>query len=193
MQEMFGVHEPDYGHLVDDMFVADGQTVPHATYMQPRVEPEIAFVLDAPIKGPGVTVADVLRATAFVLPAIEIIDTRFSTWKIQLADTIADNASSAGVVLGSRPTAPGAVDLKTVGGVLRRNGEILETGAGGAVLGHPAIAVAWLANTLAGFAIELEPGHVIVPGSFTRAIDVFPGDQINVDIERLGSVSVGFG
>lgn len=192
MQEMFGVDQPDYGHLLDDMFVDDGATVPHALYLQPKVEPEIAFVLKAALKGPGVSPADVLQATASVVPALEIIDTRYSHWKMTLADTIADNASSAGVVLGGRWSPLFGLDLKTTGGVLRLNGDIIETGAGGAVLGHPAAAVAWLANTLGRFGVGFEPGHVILPGSITRAIEVVPGDVVEAEFDRLGAVSVRF-
>ena len=191
MQEMLGVSQPDYGHLLDDMFVADGGTTADR-YCAPRVEPEVAFVLDAPLHGAGCTVADVLRATAFVVPALEIIDSRIADWRITLADTIADNASSAGVVLGARTTAVDGLDLATLGVVLRRNGEIVETGAAGAVLGNPVLAVAWLAKTLHGLGVGLEAGHVVLPGSCTRAIEVGPGDVVRADFDVLGGVSVRF-
>jgi 2-keto-4-pentenoate hydratase len=192
MQQMFGVDEPDYGHLLDDMFVFEGAEIPAADMCFPRVEVEVAFVLGARLAGPGVSAADVLRATDFVLPAIEVIDSRIANWKIKLPDTIADNASSARVVLGASPTRLTDIDVRTIGAVLRRNGEIVETGAAGAVLGNPVTAVAWLANKVASFGVTLEPGHVVMPGSCTRAVDVAAGDTIRADFDRLGYVTVTF-
>ncbi len=192
MQQMLGVDEPDYGHLFADMFVSEGSVLAAADFCAPKVEIEVAFVLDDTLKGPGVSVADVLRATAFVLPAIEIIDSRVRDWKITLPDTIADNASSARVVLGGNATPPEATDLRLLGCTLRRNGEIVETGASGAALGNPATAVAWLANKLGQFGLTLDAGHVVMPGACTRAIDVGAGDTIRGDFDVLGSVSVGF-
>lgn len=192
MQQMIGVDEPDYGHLLDDMFVFETATVDTSTLCYPRVEFEVAFVLGAPLPAPGCTVADVLRATAYVAPAIEIIDSRVRDWKIKLADTIADNASSCRVVLGARATSVVGLDLRTIGAVARRNGVIVATGAAGAVLGNPAIAVAWLANKVHDFGVKLEAGHVVLPGSCTRAIDVAAGDTIRCDFDVLGSVSVRF-
>ena len=192
MQAMMGVDEPDYGHLLDDMFFFEGDAVPAGRYLYPRVEVEVGFVLGASLSGPACTVADVLAATEFVCPAIEIIDSRIRDWKIRIADTIADNASSAGVVLGGRRTPLAGVDLRTIGAVLRRNGEIVQTGAAGAVLGNPATAVAWLANTVHRFGVCLEAGHVVLPGSCTRAVDVRPGDVVRADFDLLGPVSVRF-
>jgi 2-keto-4-pentenoate hydratase len=192
MQTMMGVDEPDYGHLLDDMFCFEGDAVPAGRYLYPRVEVEVGFVLGAPLSGPACTVADVLAATAFVCPAIEIIDSRIRDWKIGIADTIADNASSAGVVLGGRRTPLAGVDLRTIGAVLRRNGEVVQTGAAGAVLGNPATAVAWLANTVHRFGVSLDAGHVILPGSCTRAVDVRPGDVVRADFDVLGPVSIRF-
>ncbi len=192
MQEMMEVTEPDYGHLLDDMFVMDASAMAIAELCVPRVEFEVAFVLGAPLPAPGCSVADVLRATEFLLPAIEIIDSRQSDWKIKLADTIADNASSARVVLGAHATAPVGVDLSTIGAVARKNGDIVATGAAGAVLGNPANAVAWLANKVHAYGVTLEAGHVILPGSCTRAIDVVAGDTVTCDFDVLGHVSVTF-
>lgn len=193
MQQMLGVDEPDYGHLLDDMFVFEGESVPTSRYCAPRVEIEVAFVLGAPLAGPGCSVADVLRATAFVCPSIEIIDSRIADWKIKLADTIADNASSAGVVLGGKATPVDAVDLRTIGAVMRKNGVVVETGASGAVLGNPATAVAWLANKVHQFGVRLEAGHVVLPGSCTRMVPVAAGDVIRAEFDVLGHVSVAFG
>jgi 2-keto-4-pentenoate hydratase len=192
MQAMLGVDEPDYGHLLDDMFCFEASTIDIERFIQPRVEIEVAFVLGAPLKGPGLSVADVLRATDCVLPAIEIVDSRVRDWKIRLPDTVADNASSGALVLGGDPTRLTDVDVRSVGAVLRANGEIRETGAGGAVLGNPATAVAWLANKVAQFGVALEPGHVVLPGSCTRMIPVAAGDTVRADFDGLGHVSVTF-
>lgn len=193
MREALGIDEPDYGHLLDDMFVPDGGSVPAGRYLAPRVEVEVAFVLRAPLRGPGVTVADVLEATDHLLPSIEIIDSRIADWRIGLADTVADNASSAGVVLGSTRTPVDAVDTAGIGAVLTV-GDLTETGHSSAVLGDPAAAVAWLANTLAALdgAAGLEAGHVVLPGSCTRAMPVTPGTSVRGDFDVLGSVSVTF-
>jgi 2-keto-4-pentenoate hydratase len=192
MQQMMGVDEPDYGHLLDDMFVFESDAVETTRLCRPRVEVEVAFVLGAPLAGPGCTVADVLAATAFVVPAIEIIDSRIRDWKISLPDTVADNASSGRVVLGGRRTSVADLDLRTIGAVLRRNSEIVETGAAGAVLGNPATAVAWLANKVHTFGVVLDVGPVVMPGSCTRAVDVSPDDVIRADFDQLGHVTVSF-
>ena len=192
MQQMLGVHEPDYGHLLDDMFVDEGSSIPASRFCQPRAEIEVAFVLGARLEGPGVTVADVVRATDYVLPSIEIVDSRLADWKIKIQDTIADNASSAALVLGGRPTKLTDVDPALIGATLRKNGEIVETGCSGAVLGNPVIAVAWLANKVAQFGVALEPGNVIMPGSCTRMIPVAAGDHVRADFDGLGHVAVRF-
>ena len=192
MQKMFGVNEPDFGHLFDDMMIANGGECPVESLMLPRVEPEIAFVLARELRGPGVTREEVLAAAEFVTPALEIIDTRIRDWKITLADTIADNASSARVVLGDHKTKPTALDLATVAMTLQKNGAVVEQGVGSAVLGHPAEPVAWLANKLAEFGESLATGSVIIPGALCRAVDVTAGDSIEANFEGLGSVSVRF-
>ena len=192
MQQMMGVDEPDYGHLLHDMFVFEDSDVVTSNYCFPRVEVEVAFVLGRALEGPACTVADVLRATEYVVPAIELIDSRIRDWRITLPDTIADNASSAGVVLGGNPRRLTQLDVRMVAAVLRRNGRIAETGVSGAVLGNPATAVAWLANKVHSFGVTLEAGHVILPGSCTRAIDVVPGDNIRADFADLGHVAVSF-
>ena len=192
MQKMMGVDEPDYGHLLSDMFVFENESVSTTTLCQPRVEFEVAFVLSDSLPTHGCTVADVLRSTAFVCPSIEIIDSRIEGWNITLCDTIADNASSARVVLGGRLMPPADIDLRLIGVVVSRNGEIIDTGASGAVLGNPATAVAWLANKLGTFGVRLEAGQVIMPGSCTRAHDVAPGDSIIAEFAHLGAVSVRF-
>ncbi|MFN8020131.1 MAG: 2-keto-4-pentenoate hydratase [Acidimicrobiales bacterium] len=192
MQNMLGVHEPDYGHLLDDMFVDEGASIPMSRFCQPRAEIEVAFVLGQRLQGPGVTVADVVRATDYVLPSIEIVDSRVTDWKIKIQDTVADNASSAALVLGGRPTRLADVDPALIGATLRKNGEVVETGCSGAVLGNPVIAVAWLANKVARFGVTLEPGHVIMPGSCTRMVPIAAGDHIRADFDVLGHVAVRF-
>ena len=192
MQQMLGVTEPDYGHLLDDMFVFENSTVAVDRYIYPRIEVEVGFVLGERLTGPSCTITDVLRATEFVVPCFELIDTRCKDWKIKLCDTIADNASSAGIVIGGKATPVAGLDLRTHGTVLRRNGEIIDTGASGAVLGNPATAVAWLANQVHSFGVTLEPGHVILPGSCTKAHDVKAGDTVRADFDILGSVTVSF-
>ncbi|WP_216217226.1 2-keto-4-pentenoate hydratase [Amycolatopsis aidingensis] len=192
MQQQMGVDQPDYGHLLAGMFHLEHQPIRTAGFLQPRIEPEIAFVLGRPLAGPGVTVADAVRAVDFVLPALEIVDSRIRDWRISIVDTIADNASSGGVVLGSKPTPLTAVDLRLAGCTLHSGGELVATGAGAAVLGSPVNALVWLANTVGPLGVELEPGHVVLPGSMTRAIPVRPGDAVVASIAELGSVTAVF-
>jgi 2-keto-4-pentenoate hydratase len=192
MQQMLGVHEPDYGHLTDDLFVYEQEAVPMSRFCSPRAEIEVGFVLGRTLEGPGVTVADVIRATECLLPAIEIVDSRVSDWKIKIQDTIADNASCGGVVLGSRPTRLADVDPALIGAALSRNGEVIETGCSGAVLGNPVNAVAWVANKVAQFGVSLEAGSVVIPGSCTRMVPIAPGDVIRADFDVLGHVAVRF-
>lgn len=192
MQEQFSVDEPDYGHLLSDMFVLEGMTISASELCSPRVEPEVAFVLKQGLTGPGITVADVVRATDFILPAIEVIDSRITDWRITLPDTVADNASSARVVLGARPVPPSRLDLRLIGSVLWKKGKVEETGISGAVLGNPVSAVCWLANKLASFEMGLEAGQVVMPGSCTRAVAVGPGDHVRAEFDGLGFVSVRF-
>jgi 2-keto-4-pentenoate hydratase len=190
MQQMMGVDEPDYGHLLDDMQLSG--TADASAYLYPRVEVEIAFLLSQDLPGEGCTVEDVLRATEFVAPAIELIDSRIIDWRIGLQDTIADNASSAGFVLGQERVRPSELDLRTVAATLRRNGEVVAEGRGDAVLGDPAIAVAWLAEKVAGFGVRLLAGDIVLPGSCTRAIDARPGDEFHAEFAGLGSVDLKF-
>lgn len=192
MQRQLGVDQPDYGHLLDKMFLAQQEPIPPGRFLQPRVEPEIAFVLRKPLVGPGVTAAEAIAAVDFVLPALEIIDSRIADWKITLADTIADNASSGGVVLGDRPAPLAAVDLSLVGCLLRRDAEIVGTGAGGAVLGSPVNALVWLANTLAAQGTGLEAGHVVLSGSVTAAVAARAGSVFSATFAGLGTVTASF-
>jgi 2-oxo-hept-3-ene-1,7-dioate hydratase len=191
MQRSSQIEEPDYGHLLDDMLLADGARVMHANYCIPRVEIELAFVLGKPLRGPGVIVTDVLRATEYVTPALEIVDARVQNPR-KIFDTIADNGAAAGIVLGGRPVAPLEVDLRWVGGILYVNGEIEETGLAAGVLGHPANGVVWLANKLAEHGVGLEAGHIVLAGSFTRVVFAKKGDTMHGDFGQLGAVAVQF-
>lgn len=192
MQDLLGVHEPDYGHLLDDMLLMEGQPCPRAELLLPKVEGEVAFVLKSRLAGPAVNVADVLRATEGVMAALEIVDTRIKDWKIKLPDTVADNASSARFVVGSRLVPAGEVDLRRVGMYLEKNGQVVNSGAGVAVWGHPASAVAWLANKLGELGAALEPGEIVLSGAVTAAVDVQAGDVVEAHFDRLGSVGVRF-
>jgi 2-oxopent-4-enoate hydratase len=188
MQEMLGVDEPDYGHLYADRVHETGTTIDPSALIAPRIEPEIAFVLGSELSGPGVTAEDVLAATDHVVPALEVIDSRIADWKIKLVDTIADNASCASVVLGDLRTAPADVELAAATVELRVDGETVQQGTGAAVLGHPARAIAWLANALGRFGVGLEAGHVVMPGSLTAAISLEPATVVTADFGVLGEV-----
>jgi 2-keto-4-pentenoate hydratase len=192
MQQQLGVDQLDYGHLLTDMVHAADAPIRTAAFRQPRAEPEVALVLDRDLRGPGLSVADLLGATGYALAAIEIIDSRISDWRIGLADTIADNASSGGFVLGGRPTPVSGLDLSLLGCVLRRNGRIQHTGAGAAVMGSPLHAATWLANTLTARGAELAAGHVILTGSLTAAVAVQAGDTVTAAFDHLGTVTAVF-
>jgi 2-keto-4-pentenoate hydratase len=192
MRRQMGVEESDFGHLMDTMFHADAMPIDLSRYLQPRIEPEIAFVLGRDLAGPGVTAADAIRAVDFVLPALELIDSRIREWKITLPDTVADNASCGGVILGSTPAKLAGLDLSAVGCLLARDGRLADTGAGGAVLGNPLNALIWLANTLAAHEVTLRAGHVILPGSITASIPVLAGQTVTATFTGLGQVTASF-
>lgn len=191
MQASSQIDEPDYGHLLDTMVLNDGAKVRYEDYCVPRVEPELTFILKEPLKGPGIGLVDVLRATEWVVPSIEIIDARVQNPR-KITDTVADNGAAAGIVLGGRPVRPTDVDLRWVGAVFYRNSEIEETGLAAGVLGHPAMAIAWLANKVGRFGTVLEPGHLMLSGSFTRPVFAAKGDTLHADFGPLGSVAVQF-
>jgi len=192
MQEMMGVDEPDYGHLLSDMEVSADRPVSVGRYCMPRVEVEVAFILGESLPGEGCTEDDVLNATAFVAPSIELIDSRIENWNIRIGDTIADNASSAGYILGPERVKPDELDLLTIDARLRCNGEQVAAGRSDAVLGNPVTAVAWLARKVASFGVTLEAGHVILPGSVHRAVDAHAGDQFEAEFDGLGTVRLTF-
>ena len=197
MQQMMGVDEPDYGHLLDEMQVFEDVPVKAGRYLYPRVEVEVGFILAADLPGEGCTEEDVLAATEYIVPSLELIDSRITDWRIKLADTIADNASSAGVILGAERKTPAelaaaGVDLSDIDAVLFEGGEEVARGNTSAVLGNPTACVAWLARKVAGFGVQLEAGHLIIPGSCTRAIDARPGAQFRAEFAGLGTVTASF-
>jgi 2-keto-4-pentenoate hydratase len=192
MQKMMGVDEPDYGHLLADMEVFEDVPVDTSKFLFPRVEVEVGFILAEDLPGAGCTEDDVLAATAAYAPSIELIDTRIRDWKIALCDTIADNASSAGWVLGPQRVSPKDIDIKTIDAVLTRNGEVVAEGRSDAVLGNPVTAVAWLARKVDSFGVRLKAGDIVLPGSCTRAIDARPGDKFVADFAGLGPVRLSF-
>ena len=195
VQAQLGVSDPDYGTLLDMMEIVDGGEVDAGEFIAPRVELEIAFVLAEPLAGPGVSAEDVRRATGTIAPAIELVDSRISDWRIRLADTVADAASSAAYVLGApaRPLGPdGIADVADIAAELYRGGELIEQGHSSAVLSDPCASVAWLANALGRFGGSLEAGDVILSGACTRMVPVGPGDRFRGVLAGLGEVSVGF-
>ncbi|KUI41311.1 2-keto-4-pentenoate hydratase [Mycobacterium sp. IS-1590] len=192
MQQMMNVDEPDYGHLLDEMAVHEDQPVKSANYLYPRVEVEVGFILADDLPGEGCTEDDVLAATAAFAPAIELIDTRITDWKIKLCDTIADNASSAGWVLGENRVSPKDIDVTAIDAVLTRNGEVVAKGRSDAVLGNPVTAVAWLARKVDSFGVRLKAGDIVLPGSCTKAFDATPGAEYVADFAGLGSVHLSF-
>ncbi|MGN6609919.1 MAG: 2-keto-4-pentenoate hydratase [Jatrophihabitans sp.] len=189
MQRQLGVDQPDFGHLFADMCFAENAPILADRFLQSRVEPEVAFVLKGDLAGPGVTVAQAIAAVDHVLPALEVIDSRIADWQIGIVDTIADNASSGGYVLGSRPVALADVDLRTGGCVLVRNGQVAGTGAGGAVLGSPVNSLVWLANLLGERGESLHAGQVVLPGSITASVPFGPGDVVTATFAGVGTVT----
>ncbi len=192
VQNWLGVSEPDFGGLLDDMAVPDGGTADISKLLQPRVEGEIAFVLKKCLVGPGITAAQVIAATECVIPAIEVVDSRIRDWKFKIQDTIADNASSGMFVLGSQPAKLRDIDLRAIGMTLRKNGEVVATGAGAACLGSPVNAVVWLANKLGELGTQLNTGQVILSGALGPVSPVAAGDHVSVNIGRMAAVSARF-
>lgn len=198
MQYAVGISEPDYGVLLDDMFYQDGAEIPTERFISTRIEAELAFVLKSRLEGPNCTIFDVLNATDYVTPALEILDTRIervdpntgSTRKV--FDTISDNAANAALVLGGRPFKPQDIDMRWISAICMRNGQIEETGVAAGVLNNPAYGVAWLANRLAPHGVCLEPGQVILSGSFIRPVDARKGDTFTADYGPFGTVSCYF-
>ncbi|KZL93617.1 2-keto-4-pentenoate hydratase [Clostridium magnum] len=192
MQQMLGVPEPDYGHILDNMVGEEEVPIKISSFLKPKIEAEIGFILKDELKGPGVTVAQVLQATEGVMPVFEIVDSRVKDWKIKIQDTVADNASSAMIVLGSNLVSVKDLDLKHIGMVLEKNGKVIDTAAGAEVLGNPAIAVAWLANKLGEYGISLKPGEIILSGSLTKAYEFDEKCVFTATFDRLGRVKAVF-
>lgn len=198
MQLSSQITEPDFGTLLDDMFFPEGSDIPTQRFIAPRVEVELAFILGRRLQGPKVTIFDVLAATDYVTPALEIIDARIEQFDREtkvprkVFDTISDNAANAGIITGGRPVKPDAVDLRWCGALLYKNGVIEETGLAAGVLNHPATGVAWLANKLAPFGEYLEAGEVVLGGSFTRPTPAVAGDTFHADYGPLGNVAFRF-
>ena len=192
VMQWLNVDQPDFGVLFDDMAVFDGGCVSENHLLQPKIETEIAFVLGHDLEGPGVTAADVVRATDHIMPCLEIVDSRIRDWKITIQDTVADNASSAKFVLGGACAKIAEVDLELCGMSLKKNGRVVSTGAGAACLGNPINAVVWLANTLGRLGTPLRAGNVILSGALGPVVEVFPGDFIEGAVSGLGRARVRF-
>ena len=192
MQEQLGVNEPDYGFILDTMVVPSGAVLSRSAFLLPRVEPEIAFWLGQDVCGPGVTAEQVLAATEGVSAALELVDSRIENWRIKLVDTIADNASSARLIVSQQRVSPHELDLAAEAVELFCDGERGGAGTGAAVLGHPAIAAAWLTNKLAEFGVSLLKGQVVLPGAMCAAVSVAPGKTYRAVYSHLGEVSISF-
>ncbi len=192
MQEQLGVNEPDYGFILDTMVVPSGSVLPRAAFLLPRIEPEIAFWLAEDLSGPGVTAEQVLAATQGVSAALELVDSRIENWRIKLVDTIADNASSARLIVSKQRLSPQELDLASEGVELWCDDELVGSGTGAAVLGHPAIAAAWLVNKLAEFGVSLLKGQVVLPGAMCASVSVTAGKTYRAVYPKLGEVSIKF-
>ena len=198
MQQQMQIDEPDFGALLSYMVINDGDSLKRADYCDPKIEVELAFVLNRPLEGERLTIVDVIAATNYVVPALELIDAR--SFRVDpdtklprtIVDTIADNAADAGIVLGGRPMRPADVDLRWAGSILHRNGVVEETGLAAGVLNHPAQGIAWLARRLAPHGQAIEAGEILLSGSFTRAVAARSGDTFTADYGPLGTVSVHF-
>jgi 2-oxopent-4-enoate/cis-2-oxohex-4-enoate hydratase len=192
VMEMLKVGQPDFGQMTSGMVFNEGEPIAADSMIAPRGEAEVAFVLNRDLEGPGVTAADVLRATDFVVPCFEIVDSRIKDWRIKIQDTVADNASCGVLTLGGVRKSPRQLDLALAGMVLEKNGEVVSTSTGAAVQGSPANAVAWLANTLGRLGIGLNAGEVILSGSQSPLVDVAAGDNLVCSVGGLGGTSVRF-
>jgi 2-oxo-hept-3-ene-1,7-dioate hydratase len=191
MQMASKITEPDYGHLLDSMMYCDGAQIRASTFLKPRLEVELAFVMGSDLEGPGIQIYDVMRATEYVVPALEIIDYRTEVPRA-ITDTIADNAASGGVIIGGRMIRPFDIDVRWVAATLAKNGIIEESGVSAAIMGHPAAGIAWLVNKLAVVGAKLEKGQIVLAGSFTRPVGISAGDVIHADYGPLGAIGAAF-
>ncbi len=192
MQEMFQVDTPDFGHILNSMVFDNGSVVSMSNFISPKVEFEIAFILKEDLKGPNVTAEQVLQATEAIVPAIEIIDSRITDWKFRFEDTVADNGSSAGAILGVKKSKPTMEELASIQMTAKKNDEIFDTGMSSAVMENPAKAVAWLANMLESYDITLKAGQFILSGAITAAVPFEPGDVFDIDFGSYGQVNIAF-
>lgn len=191
MQMASKISEPDYGRILDDALYNDGAQIEAGTFIKPRLEVELAFIMGADLSGPGCRIYDVMRATECVVPALEIIDYRTEVPRA-IVDTIADNAAFGAIVVGGRTIRPFDVDVRWIGATLSRNGIIEESGVSAAIMGHPAAGIAWLVNKLHDVGAGLKKGQIVLGGSFTRPVDVSRGDVIHADYGPLGAIAVSF-
>ena len=192
VMDMLKVNQPDFGQLLSNMVYNEGEPIVASSMIAPKAEAEVAFILKNDLMGPGVTAADVLRATDCVVPCFEIVDSRIKDWKIKIQDTVADNASCGVFVIGKQHTDPASLDLAAAAMEMRRNGQPAGSGLGSAVQGHPAEAVAWLANTLGAFGIPFKAGEVILSGSLAPLVPAAAGDRFDMVIEGMGTCSIQF-
>jgi len=192
VMNLLGVHQPDFGYLLDGMVYNEGESIEMSSLIQPKAEGEIAFLLKKDLQGPGVTAADVLAATEGVMACFEIVDSRITDWKIKIQDTVADNASCGVFVLGEQLVDISNIDLGLCGMVLEKNGEIVVTGAGAATMGHPVNAMVWLANTLGKLGIALKAGDIVLSGAMGAMVPVVKGDNLRMTIGGIGGCSVRF-
>ena len=192
VMDMLKVNQPDFGHLLSGMVYNEGQPISVSTMIAPKAEAEVAFILARDLEGPGVTAADVLRATDCVMPCFEIVDSRIKDWKIKIQDTVADNASCGVFVVGDDRVKPHALDLAAVKMDITQNGQHVASGLGSAVQGHPATAVAWLANTLGRYGIPFLKGEIILSGSLAPLLPATPGDRFHMTLAGIGEASIGF-
>jgi 2-keto-4-pentenoate hydratase len=190
MQKMIGVDSPDHGPVLGSTVYADGDAISMASFIQPKIEAEIAFVLGTGLRGPGVTVIQARNAIAGMVAAVEIVDSRFADWRIRLADTVADLASNGAVAVSSRQVPLDDLDPRLIGMVFTKSGELVDTGVGAAALGDPVGVVAWLANTLGEMGAGLEPGQLIMTGALHAAAPMAAGDVFRAEFDRLGPVTV---
>ena len=192
MQEATGITEPDYGAIFADQVHENGSVIEHGQYSNVRIEVELAFVLKDELRGPNVSIFDVLRATEYVVPALEILSSRIQMEGRTIVDTISDNAALGGMVYGGNPVAPDSVDLRWISALLYRNETLEDTGVAAAVLNHPANGVVWLANKLSAHGDALEAGSIVLAGSFTKPMWVHPGDTVHADYGQLGAITCRF-
>jgi 2-oxo-3-hexenedioate decarboxylase len=191
-QEMMGVHEPSYGVLLESMQLFEGNPISVESFIHAKIEPEIAFFFNKEVKGPSVSVTDILDATAYIAPAIEIIDSRYRNFNFTLPDVIADNSSSSRYLFGEKFYRVEEVDLRLMGMVFKKNGEIVATSAGASVMGHPARAIAWMANKLLERGQSIQPGEVVLSGALSEAFTISPGDHFSVSFDGIGSLEAAF-